>query len=439
MLKFLFPPSGGAQCDGRTRRDFLAAGALVPFGLGITNLLRATAQEPTAASRGSPTRSNGSIILVWLGGGPTHVETFDPKMDAPAEFRSLTGEVKTRMAGVTIGGTFPRLAQVVHLGAIVRSFYHGDAGHSGGTHNVITGKPNTLADNGAPQSWPSAGAMIARYHGATSDTGVPAFVAQGENIYANGAGWLGHNYNPFHGSGDGRRNLTLTVSVSRLDDRRQLLGAFDNMRADVDRTGAAAAMDGFARQGFGVLTRNVASVFDLGREDPRQRDAYGRTSIGDQCLLARRLVENGARFVTMHHTGWDMHGNLKTAMETSSPAVDRAVAALITDLDQRGMLDDTLVVVTGEFGRTPRINGTAGRDHHAALSTLFLAGGGLRQGVVVGESSAKAETPKSGPVSVADLIATMLHVAGVPDGTQFTDAGNRPQYLTTGRPIAALV
>lgn len=444
MFTFLLPArTGGRTCDGSTRRNFLAFGSTGILGLGLPDWFgQTTRAAPPADSPGNRSTTFGKakgVITIWLGGGPSHVETWDPKMTAPAEFRSMTGETPTSVPGITLGKSFTKLARIMPKLAVVRSLTHGNSGHSGGTHWLMTGRNHAQADNNLPPIWPSIGSMISRYYGASSPSGVPTYVAQ-DDIYAGGPAWLGANFGAFNGRGEARANLRLNVTVPRLSDRRTLLTSFDSMRKEVDQTGVAAAMDGFADQAFGALTRDVGNVFNLSAEDPRLRDRYGRTTIGDQLVLSRRLIEGGAKYVSLHFGGWDMHGGLVDGFKQLGPQLDSAVAALIDDLDQRGLLEETMVIVTGEFGRTPRINGTAGRDHWPQLSSLMVAGGGLQGGVVVGESSAKAEYPKLNPVTPSDLVATVLYAMGIPVDTQFRDSGGRPQYLVDGgKPIAALI
>ncbi len=422
------------NCEGTSRRDFMRVGAL-----GFGGLTLADAMWAQAGSDSPSARNDKSVIWLWLSGGPTHVETFDPKMTAPAEYRSVTGEVQTKLPGVTLGGNFERLAQVADKMAFVRSFAHTNSGHSGGTHYVMTGYDNRLADNGAVPQRPSMGSILSRVRGTNHpETGLPTFVRM-NGVYADGPAFLGTAYGPFDPSGEARRNMALQVDKTRLGSRRELLAGIDNLRRDVDRSGVMEGLDSFEQQAFNLILSRSQQAFDLKYEDPRVVDRYG-SGLGQQLLQARRLTEAGCGFVSINFGGWDMHGNIKQSMDNLGPKVDRAVAALVEDLDQRGQLDDTLVVISGEFGRTPKINGGGGRDHWAPLSTLALAGGGLRMGQVVGESAEKVDVPKTNPIRPQDLMATIFHVLGIDQRIQFTNQTGRPTYMIEeGSPIEELV
>jgi len=425
----------GRTCDGSSRRDFLKIGTLGLSGFSLSHLLQARA---LAARAGQQSKST-SVVWLWLGGGASHVETFDPKPHAPVEYRSVTGSVKTIIPGVEIGGTFPRIASVADRMVFVRSFGHNNSGHAGGTHWVMTGYNHAPADNGAAPIKPSLGSVVAHVRGPNNDRGMPTYVRLG-GIYADGPAWLGHAYAPFDVGGRARRNMELKVDHDRLDDRKSLLEAFDQMDRHLDQTGLAQGLDSFENQAFQLIRSQTKEVFDLQKEDPRIRDRYGRSRLGDQLLLARRLCEAGCGFVTISHGGWDMHGTIQRSMQRISGPMDAAVSAFIEDLTQRGMLNNVLLVITGEFGRTPRINSTAGRDHWSQLSTLALAGGGLQLGQVYGESTTKAEAPKSRPVSPQDLMATICHQVGIDPRMQFLDPSGRPAYLVeTGKVIEGLV
>jgi len=424
-----------AACDGTTRRDFLRVGALGATGVLLPDLLRARA---STAQTGSPTKST-SVVWLWLGGGPTHVETFDPKMSAPAEYRSVTGSVKTVLPGVELGGNFEKVAKLADKLAFVRSFAHRNSGHGGGTHWVMTGYDFAAADNGAPPNKPGIGAVVARHRGPNSPaTGLPTYVRMG-GILGDGPSWLGAPYAPFDVQGRARTNMNLSVPADRLDDRKALLKNFDTIDRRLDASGLMSGMDGFEQQAFDLILSRAREVFDVKREDPKVRDKYG-PGLGEQLLTARRLCEAGVGFVTIHYGGWDMHGGIKDAMNRLGPKVDHAVAAFVEDCHARGLDQDVLLVITGEFGRTPRINQGAGRDHWAPLSTLALAGGGLRVGQVVGESSEKAEVPRSKPIGPQDLMATVFHVLGLPQDLHYKDPTGRPTpMISGGQPIAELV
>jgi hypothetical protein len=424
------------DCAGESRRDFLKAGVLGMGGLALSDLLRLRAQ---ASAAGQPTR-NTSVVWLWLGGGPTHIETFDPKMSAPAEFRSVVGALHTNVPGIELGGVFPRMARVADKMAFVRSFHHTNSGHGGGTHWVMTGYDFPPADNGMGQNKPAMGAILARHRGSNNPaTGLPTYVRLGGTL-GDGPAWLGSAYSPFDVAGNARNNMDLRTTLDNLGQRRTLLRSFDTLNREVDRTGLMQGLDAFEVQAFDLLMSRAREVFDVTREDPRTLDMYGNNSLARQMLMARRLCEAGVGFVTLHFGGWDMHGQIEQGMRNLGPQVDRAVTAFVQDVAQRGLDNDILLVITGEFGRTPRVNGSAGRDHWAPLSTLALAGGGLRMGQVVGESNSKAEVPKSAAITPQDLMATVFHVLGIPRDLSYNDPTGRPTpMINGGRPIAELV
>ncbi|MFO0969389.1 MAG: DUF1501 domain-containing protein [Gemmataceae bacterium] len=415
-------------CDGTTRRDFLKVGALGMGGLLLPDLLRARAR---AAEAGRPTR-NTSVVWLWLGGGPTHVETFDPKMSAPAEFRSTVGSVATNVPGVEIGGVFPRMARVADKMAFVRSFAHQNSGHAGGTHWVMTGYNYPPADSGMAQIKPSFGSIASRFRGANNpSTGLPTYVRL-NGTYGDGPSWLGSAYAPFDTAGNARNNMNLQVPLDRLGDRRSLLRSFDTINREIDRSGLMSGLDAFDTQAHELLMSRAREVFDVSREEPRTLDLYGTNALSRQLLMARRLCEAGVGFVTLQFGGWDMHGQIAQGMRNLGPQVDQAVAAFVQDLNNRGLDNDILLVITGEFGRTPRINGGAGRDHWAPLSTLALAGGGLRMGQAIGESNSKAEVPRTTPITPQDLMATVFHVLGIPQDLAYNDQTGRPTPMING-------
>jgi hypothetical protein len=420
----------GTTCDRFTRRDFLKVGALGVGSLALPGLLRARSL--------SGSHKQTSVVWLWLAGGPSQIETFDPKPDAPAEVRSVTGSVKSKLPGVELGGTFERIAARADKFAFVRSFAHNNSGHGGGTHWVMTGYDYPAADNGAAPIKPGVGSVLARHRGATGSQGLPTYV-RFRDILADGPAWLGAPYAPFDLAGKARDNMTLRHELENVSDRRGLLKAFDTARRDTDRTGLMDGLDAFEAQAFDLVLGKAKDAFDVSKEDPKLRDKYG-PGVGERLLLARRLCESGVGFVTIHSGGWDMHGSIERGFRQTAPAIDQAVSAFVDDLADRGLDDDVLLVITGEFGRTPKLNTAAGRDHWAPLSTLALAGGGLKMGQVIGESSARAEAPKSRPVGPQDLMATLFHVLGVPPELHYTDPSGRPvPMLDGGKPIRELI
>jgi hypothetical protein len=431
----LFTNQRNRNCEGATRRDFLKVGTLGMGALALPELLRARAQ---ASAAGEPVK-NTSVIWLWLGGGPTHVETFDPKMTAPAEYRSTTGEQPTPLPGVTIGGTLPKIASVVDKMALVRSFAHTNSGHGGGTHFIMTGYDNRNIDNGGLPSRPSIGSILSRVRGSNNPlTGMPTYVRLG-GIGSDGPAFLGTAYAPFDPAGQARRNMALVVDNDRLDDRRNLLKNLDNINREIDRSKLMDGLDAFEQQAFNLVLSSSQQAFDLKYEDPRVVERYG-AGLGQQLLQARRLCEAGCGFVTVQYGGWDMHGQIKNAMTSRSPQLDQAVSALVEDMSQRGLDQNVLLVISGEFGRTPKVNGNAGRDHWAPLSTLALSGGGLKMGQVVGDSADKVDVPKTAPIRPQDLMATVFHVLGLQQRIQFVNPAGRPVYMVEdGKPIAELI
>ena len=424
----VFSSRHGHDCEGNSRRDFLRIGTLGLSSFSLPGLLRARAADPQHKVK------QKSVIWVWLAGGPTHVETFDPKMTAPSEYRSITGEASTPIAGVTIGGSFGRLASLVDRMAIVRSFAHGDSSHGTATQRLMTGY------NDRSNMRPSLGSVMARARGTTNpDTGMPSYVRIG-SIRGDGPGWLGTAYSPFNPSGPARKNMDASVAADRLQDRRSLLNELDRLNRQRDASGAMDGIDGFEQQAFELILGSARDAFDVNKESRQMRDRYG-SGLGENLLKARRLCQAGCSFITVSYGGWDMHGGiLKGFNGGRSEQVDKGVSALIEDLDEQGMLEDVLVVVTGEFGRTPKINSKGGRDHWGRLCTLALAGGGLSMGQVIGESSPRIEVPAARPVSPQDLMATILHMYGLDYQLQYVNNQGRPTYLIEdGQPIAELV
>lgn len=451
MIEVSFPRRT-PTCGGMPRRDFLRLGVC-----GLTGLTTAGLWESRAKAAAS-LRKDTSVIWLWLGGGPSQIETFDPKMDAPVEFRSTTGEVKTSLSGVTFGGTFPKLAARAHRLAVVRSFAHSNSGHGGGTHWVNTGINFTGFDNNQPQAAPSLGSRIAYRRGLNHPlTGMPSYVKLGGNIRADQPVYLGQAYAPFNPQG-AERNFQFHLTTEQLTERWHLLRTFDRMRRDIDLSGLAEGMDRFEQQALRFLTNDAAKAFDLSRESNRLREKYGTgkspyspARVGECLLLARRLCEAGASIVNIGYGGWDHHNvngtpPVKEGFEQCSPPLDQALAAFIDDIYDRGLEKKILLVMTGEFGRNPRIDTrfAGGRDHWAPLTPLLLIGGGLKMGQVVGRSTPRAEQPATTPYSPADLFATIFHVLGI-DGEVEPPTlrqGSRPiveQQRLGGRPIPELI
>jgi uncharacterized protein (DUF1501 family) len=421
------------------RRDFLRVGSLGLGGITLADLLRTRARVASGSEIRPPVAHDKSVVLLWLTGGMSHIESFDPKPSAPIEYQSLTGYIETSLLGMQVGGNFAQLARVADKLAFVRSFAHRNSNHVGGTHTVMTGYDDRRVEQGEPPSKPSHGSIAAKYRGISHPrTGMPTYVKMGSNI-GDGPVFLGKSYAAFEADGAARANMESTFQGDRMADRRGLLKRLDRLDRMLDASGQMNGLDAFEEQAYSLILGNAKIAFDLDREDAKTRARYGK-DLGEQLLLARRLCEAGCGFVTVNHTGWDMHRTLLNGMNALAPKLDHAVAAFIDDCALRGLSDRILLVITGDFGRTPKINGFRGRDHWPGLSTLAFSGGGLRMGQIIGESSAKAEVPESKPITPQDLMATLFHFLDIPQDVHFGDNSGRPvPMLQGGKPIAELV
>jgi hypothetical protein len=430
-------------CDGMSRRSFLKVGFLGLGGLTLADHLRLKAR---AQERGRQTRDT-AVILLWLGGGPSHIDMYDLKPDAPAEFRGEFRPVATNVSGIRISEHLPRQARIMDKMSVVRSATHTNAGHGMGTHWMLTGYVPTIEINDNLN--PSCGSVVARMRGANAPR-MPAYVCLPNPPPSANAAYLGVAYNPFSPSSDPNspgfrvRDLRLmpNVDLNRLRNRRDLLRGLDNLRRDVDIMGSAEGYDRFYREAFEIVTSaNCRAAFDIHREDPRVRDRYGRDTWGQSALLARRLVEAGVTYVTVNMGGWDTHNNNFQSLRTRNlPRYDQAIAALIEDIYERGLDRRILVISYGEFGRTPRINTTAGRDHWPGAMSVVYSGGGLRMGQMIGTTDSRAEYPTCRAASPGDVLSTMYHVLGIDCHHEFHDAAQRPlRILSEGRAIEELI
>lgn len=470
------PGPGSGHSHRTSRRSFLRIGGLALGGLTLPQILRAQASQPAAAAGG--TRREGGVIMVLLPGGPTHLDTFDPKPDAPVEIRGEFRPIATNVPGIQLCEHFPRLARRTDKLALIRSLVGFRDDHN--THWCTTGweshpamDSSPLVPGFPPGDWPSLGSVLSRALGPRVN-GVPPCVdltpkdADARFILRTPPGqpgYLGVGHAGFEAQAVDRGNITLEgVDLSRLGDRRAMLASFDGFRREIDASGAATGIDTFQRQAIEVLTSaRLANALDLGREPEANRNRYGldrayaderegKTYL-DQFLLARRLIEAGVRCVTLAFSrypfgrvlrgdhNWDWHRDLFPEARQALPLLDFGLSALIDDLDQRGLLDDVSVVVWGEFGRTPRLNANGGRDHWPRVCSALVAGGGLRCGQVIGSTSAWGEEPRSRPVHFREVFATLYQRLGIDVATtQFIDLSGRPQYLVgEHRAIAELV
>ncbi|MCZ6795509.1 MAG: DUF1501 domain-containing protein [Planctomycetota bacterium] len=427
-------------CDGVSRRAFIKVGFLGLGGLTLPRLLEARSE---AAKRGSRSRST-SVIYLELAGGPSQFETYDPKPDAPREVRGPFGVVPTRLPGVYFSELMAEQARVADKLAVVRSIHHDRSSHDPSSHLSQTGYYKSGPKGGVNQA-PCIGSVAAKLRGPNA-AGLPAYVAVPRRMRNGGAAYLGNAFEPFSTGGDPKqadfrvRNLGLPSGLDdrRLDDRRTLLSALDDVRRLVDSRGVAEAMDRFTWQAFELVSGERArEAFDLAREPDHVRDGYGRNTVGQSMLLARRLVESGVTFVSVRVTGWDDHQNIEQRMRDKGPAYDRGVAALVRDIHERGLDRDVLVVAMGEFGRTPRINRNAGRDHWGALMSVLLAGGGLRVGQVIGASDRNGAVPADAPYRPENILAVAYRHLGIDPERTLPDFSGRPRYLLEERRLIA--
>jgi hypothetical protein len=440
-------------CDGISRRSFLKIGTL-SFGaasLSLADLLRLEAQGATQAHR---RQSHKAVINIFLGGGPPHQDMWEIKTEAPAEIRGEFKPIATKVAGIRICEVFPKIAALMDRFVAIRSVV-GSTGHHDAFQCLTGWDHRSLSTIGGR---PSIGSLVSKLQGPV-DPSVPPFVGLAAHTAhvpwsdPGKPGFLGPAYAPFKPDGPGMADLTLRgISRERMDDRRRLLSSFDALRRDVDATGAAEGMDAYTARALGVLTSSrLVEALDLSKEDPRLRARYGdgkpykfqydgAPTVNDQLLLARRLVEAGVRCVTLSYGRWDSHGDNFGLVRDHGAKLDQAVSALVEDLENRGMLNDVTVVVWGEFGRTPRINPGAGRDHWPQVSCALLAGGGMRTGQVIGATNRLGEYAKERPVHFQEILATLYHNLGIdPAGATILDPTGRPQHLVDHPVIPELV
>jgi len=424
-------------CQGVTRRELLQIGGSSVLGLSLLDLLGRPARLPANTARAK------SVMLLWLWGGPAQLDTWDPKPAAPAEYRGPLGSIPTRLAGVRFGELFPLLASRANHLAILRSLKTGSNDHGVAGTIGLTGSINgAVGLNGQPLAGsprPAMGSTVARARGLSGK--LPPYLVVGGRLHqgkrailGEGGGPLGGLYDPFrleydpeHGTRIPALQLPTNLSPERLNDRASLLRAIDATRRQMDAIRSARVLDDYRAQAFDLITSpTAAQVFDLSRESSATREAYGLTRFGQSCLLGRRLVEAGVPFVQINWSdhveaeedsgdgGWDHHyRNFQIMQDRHGPWLDRAFSTLIDDLRARGLFDSTLVLAVGEFGRSPKINDKAGRDHWEHCYSALICGGGVRGGQVIGSSTSRAEHVHDRPISPADLVATVQHAIGV--------------------------
>lgn len=438
------------------RRNFVKAGMLGSAGLTLAELLRHEAQASPAAT----TRRN-SVIILWMRGGPSHIDMWDPKPDAPAEYRGEFGTMRTNVPGILLSDMLPRCAGIMDKWSIIRSLHHHDAGHSTGDQICFTGYNS--GPNPDENIRPSCGSIVSRQLGHLTPH-LPSYVVIPRRLPGTDPAYLGVSHKAFETQADPAvrgpfrvPNFSLPdgVSFNRVGDRRGLLRGFDNIRRDLDNTGQMGALDRYTSQAWDILTSPAAQrAFDLDSEpahvrerygfmpafDPRAANRCGAPAWSQRILLARRLVEAGVRLVTVDLRWWDTHVlGFESLRLGFLPRFDQAYPALIEDLHQRGLLESTLVIAWGEFGRTPRVNNDAGRDHYPNVFSAALAGGPIRGGRVLGESDSKGAFPKANPKTPQDVLATMYRHLGVDTSVQYLDNSGRPHpVLPSGRVIEEL-
>jgi hypothetical protein len=388
-----------------------------------------------AGQNGDGTPRAKSCILIWQAGGPSHLDTFDPKPGAPADVRGEFKPIATSVAGLQISEVFPNLAKVMNKVTLIRSMTSPESDHDRAAHHLMTGyRPSPAL------VYPGYGSVVSKTREATRGM-LPPFVAVPDAPIFASSGYLTPAYDPFAVSGDpntpGFRVQNLTppdrVTLERLLRRRSMVKSLDDFARDVSETPLTTSRDQFAERAYSLLTSSAAqSAFRIQDEPEKVREKYGRTSAGQSCLLARRLVEAGVSFVTVNdrganQLGWDTHAqNFPTIKNTLAPPIDKGLAALVEDLSERGLLETTLVVMMGEFGRTPKINPNAGRDHHGRANSVVLFGAGIPAGLVLGRTDAQGDTPVDRPVTPNDLASVLYHKLGVDPETKFNAPDGRP-------------
>lgn len=407
------------------RRDFLYTGLAGGVGLSLGDMLKLRAENP----QGQLKAKAQSIIHIYLPGGMASQESWDPKMHAPIEYRGPLGSIQTNVAGVHLSENMKETAKVMDKITVVRSMTHGEAAHERGTHNMFTGyKPSPAIQ------YPSFGAVISHELGVRNY--LPPYVAVPQTVteFA-GTGYLSTAFGPFAlGSDPATKdfkvrdlNLHSSISQERYNRRRSILETVDSHFSMLEKSDNIASMNKFYQQAYDLVSSAQArEAFDLDKEPDHIRDMYGRNQAGQRFLMARRLIEAGVRCASVIYGGWDMHASIGAGMNSQLPQFDKAYAALIKDLEQRGLLDSTIVMVTSEFGRTPKINKDAGRDHWPRVFSVAFAGGGFAQGLVYGKTDATASAPEEDPLTVENMSATVYSLLGIDPSKHLMADGGRP-------------
>ncbi len=430
------------RCDGVSRRDFLRVGTLGALGLSLPQLLQA---ESRASSKGRGSARARSVILVYLGGGMSHHDTFDLKPEAPAEIRGKYKPIATSVPSLQIGELLPRMAKIMNRLALVRSGSHNNDHHETATNWVLSGRFGSAFGD-----YPAVGAVVSHQLGFRGQ--LPPYVAIPRNpsfTWELGkSAFLGGRYESFKTGDPNAKDFRVQdvapaepLSSARIDRRHHLLRAVDNLARQVHGSDQMATYDEFHQRAAAlILSKNARTAFAIDREPEAVRARYGRTTFGQSCLLARRLVESGVRFVTVNFGGWDHHSKIWTGLEKKLPDFDQGFSALIEDLDGRGLLDQTLVTAYGEFGRTPKINKDNGRDHWGPAASLLFAGAGLKRGFVLGQTDKHGAYVTRRPVAPADVAYTIYEAVGVDPHQWLRDPEGRPiEILDKGEPVRELL
>ncbi len=424
------------RCQGNSfsRRGFLAAGSLGGLGISLPQLLwmeQAAAEQKHYDFIEAKAKS---VIHVYLPGGMAHQESWDPKPYSPLEYRGEMKPVKTN-TGEIFAESVPKLASIADRLCVIRSMTHGEAAHERGTHNMFTGyKPSPAL------KYPSFGAVVSHEYGPRNNLPPYICIPNQPNEFA-GTGYLSSSYGPFSLGSDPASNgfkvrdldLYKGVDEARFERRQAALDAVNKKFSSLTSADSVTAMNTFYERAYSLLgSVEAKEAFDLGKEDQKMKEAYGVNQAGQRLLMARRLVEAGCRLVTLTYGGWDMHQGITAAMRNTMPPLDQALSQLILDLEQRGLLESTLVMVSSEFGRTPKINKDAGRDHYPKVFSVMLAGGGIKGGTIYGASNATASEPEFDPVGPQDLATTMYHQLGIVADKELMAPGDRPIEIVDG-------
>ena len=424
------------KCQGNalSRRNFLTVGAVGGLGLTLADYLMVRQAQAELKHYDFIEAKAQSCIHIYLPGGMAHQESFDPKPFSPIEYRGEMRTIKTN-TGEEVSETIPNLAKIADKYALIRSMSHGEAAHERGTHNMFTGyRPSPAL------TFPSFGSIISHQYGPKNNLPPYVCVPNQPNEFA-GSGYLSSSFAPFSLGSDPASNgfkvldlaLPGGVDDTRFARRRSALEAVNYYFTQRDKSDSIGAMNTFYERAYNMISSPAArDAFDIEKEDGKLRDTYGRNTAGQRLLMARRLVEAGVRMVTLTYGGWDMHTGITAGMRNQMPALDQGLAALINDLDQRGLLSSTMIMVSSEFGRTPKINGTAGRDHWPKVFSVLLAGGGIKGGMIYGSSNATASEPEDNPVGPEDLAATMYYQMGIISDKEIMAPGDRPIEIVDG-------